>query len=86
MFESFLKELHSCVLQACDESNSTLTNVVKTGKYDVTYYFITDSICSYIQFYYNGKNQFTTAMPKKIGSEDDEKLKLIISNLESYVI
>lgn len=84
--ESFLKELHSNVLQACDESNSTLTNIIRTGKYDVTYYFITDSICSYIQFYYNGQNQFTSAMPKKIGSEDDEKLKLIISNLEFYVI
>lgn len=83
--EYFLKELHSYVLQACDESNSTLTNVVKTGNYDVTYYFITDSVCSYIQFYYNGKNQFTSAIPKKIGPEEDEKLKLIISNLESYV-
>ena len=83
--ESFLKELHSSVLQACDHSNSALTNVVKTGKYDVTYYFITESVCSYIQFYYNGQNQFTSAMPKQIGSEEDEKLKLIISNLESYV-
>lgn len=84
--ETYLKELHSYVLQACDESNSTLTNVVKTGNYDVTYYFITDSVCSYIQFYYNGKKQLTSAMPKKIGKDDDEKLKLIISNLESYVI
>ena len=83
--ESFLKELHSSVLQACDQSNSALTNVLKTGKYDVTYYFITDSVCSYIQFYYNGQNQFTSAMPKQIGSEEDVKLKLIISNLESYV-
>ena len=83
--EYFLKELHSYVLQACDESNSTLTNVVKTGNYDVTYYFITDSVCSYIQFYYNGKKQLTSAMPKKL-KDDDEKLKLIISNLESYVI
>jgi tRNA A37 threonylcarbamoyladenosine biosynthesis protein TsaE len=83
--ESFLKELHSSVLQACDESNSTLTNVVKTGNYDVTYYFITDSVCSYIQFYYNGQNQFTSALPKKIGSQEDEKLNLIISNLESHV-
>ena len=84
--EAFLKELHSSVLHACDESNSTLTNVVKTGNYDVTYYFITDSVCSYIQFYYNGQNQFTSAIPKKIGSKEDLKLKLIISNLESYVI
>lgn len=79
----FLKELHSYVLQACDESKSTLTNVVKTGNYDLTYYFITDSVCSYIQFYFNGKNQFTSAMPKKNGPEEDEKLKLIISNLET---
>lgn len=84
--EPFLKELHSYVLQACDESNSILTNVVKTGNYDVTYYFITESVCSYIQFYYNGQNEFTSAIPKKIGSEIDEKLKLIISNLKSYVI
>lgn len=84
--ESFLKELHSSVLQVCDVSNSTLTNVVKTGKYDVTYYFITDSVCSYIQFYYNGQNQFTSALPKKIGSQEDEKLNLIISNLQSHVI
>ena len=80
----FLKELHSYVLHACDDSKSTLTNVVKTGNYDLTYYFITDSVCSYIQFYFNGKNQFTSAMPKKIGPEEDEKLKLIISNLETY--
>jgi tRNA A37 threonylcarbamoyladenosine biosynthesis protein TsaE len=84
--EFFLKELHSYMLQACDESNSTLTNVVKTGNYDVTYYFITNYVCSYIQFYYNGQNQFTSAIPKKNGTEEDEKLKLIISNLESYVI
>lgn len=84
--EPFLEELHSCVLQACDESDSTLTNIVKTGTYDVTYYFITDSICSYIQFYYNSKNQLTSAIPKKIGLGEDEKLKLIISNLESYVV
>lgn len=84
--DPFLKELHSCVLQACDESNSTLTNVVKTGNYDVTYYFITDSVCSYVQFYFNSQNQFTSAIPKKIGCGEDEKLNLIISNLESYVI
>lgn len=84
--DSFLKELHSCVQQACDESNSTLTNIVKTGTYDVTYYFITDSVCSYIQFYFNGQNQFTSALPKKIGFDEDKKLRLIISNLESYVI
>lgn len=84
--DPFLKELHSSVLQACDESNSTLTNVVKTGNYDVTYYFITDSVCSCIQFYFNGKNQFTSAISKKIGCGEDEKLNLIISNLESYVI
>lgn len=84
--EPFLKEIHSFILQACDESNSTLTNVVKTGNYDVTYYFITDSVCSYIQFYYNSKNQFTSAIPKKIGAEEDEKLKLIISKLQDYVI
>lgn len=84
--EDFLKDLHSSVLQACDESNSTLTNVVKTGHYDVTYYFITDSVCSYIQFYFNGNNQFTSAIPKKFGAQEDNKLKSIISNLESYVI
>ena len=84
--ESFLKELHSSVLQACDERKSTLTNVVKTGNYDVTYYFITDSVCSYVQFYFNSQTQFTSAIPKKIGSEEDEKLKLIISSLKSYVI
>lgn len=84
--ESFLKELHSRVQQACDESNVTITNIVKTGKFDVTYYFITESVCSYIQFYFNGKNQFTSALPKKIGSEEDEKLKLIVSKLQDYVI
>lgn len=84
--EPFLKDLHSSVLQACDESSSVLTNVVKTGNYDVTYYFITDSVCSYIQFYFNGQNEFTSAIPKKIGADIDEKLKLIISNLQSYVI
>jgi len=84
--EYFLKELHSYLLQACGDSNVTITNIVKTGKYDVTYYFVSDSVCSYIQFYFNGQNQFTSALPKKIGSEEDEKLKLIISNLESYVI
>lgn len=84
--ESFLKELHSCVLQACDETNATNTNVVKTGNYDLTYYFITDSICSYIQFYFNGQNQFTSALPKKIGTEEDKKLKLIISKLQADVI
>lgn len=84
--DSFLLELHSCVQQACDECNASITNIVKTGKYDVTYYFITDSVCSYIQFYFNGQNQFSSALPKKIGADEDVKLKLIISKLESYVI
>ncbi len=84
--EPFLKELNSIVQQACEESEVIITNIVKTGNYDVSYYFITDSICSFIQFYYNGQNQFTSAIPKKYSIQEDEKLKMIISKIESYAI
>lgn len=80
----FLADLHSRVQQSCSELNISLTNIVE-GNFFITYYFRTDAICSYIQFYYNGSEQLTTANPKTFQCDKDEKLELLIKSLLSDI-
>ena len=83
--KNFLADLFSKMQEECSNLSISITNVVE-GKYFVNYYLKTDSICSYIQFYYNDKDQLTTAMPKTYGSEIDNKLQTLIQNLLQYAV
>jgi len=80
----FLNELNSRMQELCFELEIAITNIVKGKAYYVTYYLRTDSICSYIQFYYNDKGQLTTAMPKTYQCYNDKKLQLLIENLLTH--
>jgi hypothetical protein len=68
----------------CDELDITITNIVKGKINYINYYLITDSPCSYIQFYYNDKGQLTTAMPKTFNCSNDIKLQQLIQKLIEY--
>jgi len=80
----FLSELHSMIQEICSGLDIYITNVVKGKSHYVTYYIKTDSICSYIQFYYNDKGQLTTAMPKTYMCSNDTKIQLLIEKMLSY--
>jgi hypothetical protein len=81
---SLLHKLHSMMQECCMELGITITNVQKGKQFYVNYYLITDSICSYIQFYYNDKGKLTTAMPKTFDCVNDGKLKSLIIKLTDY--
>jgi hypothetical protein len=81
---NLLSELHSTMQQFCNELGIIITNVFKGNQFFVNYYLITDSICSYIQFYYNNGGKLTTAMPKTFNCTNDEKLKSLILKLIEY--
>jgi len=74
----FLNELNSRMQEICSELEIGITNIVSGKAYYVIYYLRTDSICSYIQFYYNDNGQLTTAMPKTYQFNKDSKLQLLI--------
>jgi hypothetical protein len=66
----------------CSELNIQITNVIEEpGKYFVLYCFKTSGKFSTIQFYYNQKNGFTTAMPKSDCGDNDLKLRKLITEL-----
>ncbi len=84
---NLLKELYSVVQDACSELEITITNVVEhSNQYYVMYFFRTDTICSYIQFYFNSKEQFTQALPRAFGNVEDKKLEQLILKIEDYVV
>ena len=76
----FLNDLYSLMQEECSTLDITITNVME-GKHYVNYYLKTDAICSYIQFYYNNREQLTTAMPKVFNCSNDIKLNSLIHNL-----
>jgi hypothetical protein len=80
----FLADLYSMMQSCCDELDITITNIVKGKINYINYYLITDSPCSYIQFYYNDKGQLTTAMPKTFNCSNDMKLQQLIQKLIEY--
>lgn len=80
----FLSELHSKMQEVCTDLEIDITNVVKGKSHYITYYLKTISHCSYIQFYYNDKEQLTTAIPKTYHCNNDVKLQYLIEALLSY--
>jgi hypothetical protein len=80
----FLADLNSRMHAECDNLKITITNIVKGANNYINYYLITDSPCSYIQFYYNAKGQLTTAMPKTFNCSNDKKLQNLIQKLIEY--
>ncbi len=80
----FLSDLYSMMQSECVEFNITITNIIKGKNNYINYYLITDSPCSYIQFYYNDKGQLTTAMPKTFNCTNDKKLQNLIQKLIEY--
>ncbi|MEO6135460.1 MAG: DEAD/DEAH box helicase [Ginsengibacter sp.] len=80
--KEFLENLYSFVQQSCIELDITITNVVESRNY-VNFYFRSDAICSYVQFYFNDKGELTIANPKSY-KDDDEKLKQLILKIEDY--
>ena len=80
----FLADLYSMMQFECEEINITITNIVKGKNNYINYYLVTDSPCSYIQFYYNDIGQLTTAMPKTFKCSNDRKLQRLIQKLSEY--
>lgn len=80
---AFLGELFSMMQAECSNLDITITNVLE-GQSFVTYYLITDAVCSYIQFYFNKQEQLTTAMPKTFGCSIDFKMDLLIQNILNH--
>ena len=80
---AFLVELFSMMQDQCSNLNIAITNV-QEGQSHVTYYLITDAVCSYVQFYYNKQEQLTTAIPKAFNCDNDGKLNLLIQNILNY--
>ncbi len=80
----FLADLYSVMQSCCEDLQITITNIVSGKMNYVNYYLKTDSICSYIQFYYNDKGQLTTAMPKTYNCTNDQKLEGLIQKLLTY--
>jgi hypothetical protein len=80
----FLSGLHSMMLAACDDLRIPVTNIVKGKQHYVNYFFVSDSPCSFIQFYYNSKGQLTTALPKTYNCSKDSKLQNLTQKLLEY--
>lgn len=84
---SVLEKLYGLMQSVCTEEKVTISNIVeKTDNYHVIYFLKTNAKCALIQFYFNGKGQLSRAMPKSTAGSDDEKLELLISKLQAYVI
>ncbi len=82
-----LANLYSIIQSICSDLDIDITNIVEyTDKYFVIYFFRTDNICSYIQFYFNGKEQLTKALPRTFSDNQDHKLEQLITKIKDYVI
>ena len=76
------QELNQKISSICCELNIQITNVLEEPqKYHVLYCLKTSGKFSMIQFYYNQKNGFTTAMPKSDIGDADDKLTALINLL-----
>ncbi len=80
-----LENLYSVMQEQCATLGISITNIVEQiPQYFVTYFLITDSVCSYIQFYFNKDFRLSTALPKSFQCSDDGKLLKLINNLKDY--
>ena len=83
--EDFLEDLYSIVSAACLDFNIRIYNISENiQNYFVNYYFETDNKISYIQFYFKLTKEFTTAMVKTYGKENDKKLINLIDKIKEY--
>ena len=82
------EKLYGLMQSACEDIGVAITNVEENpANYIVLYCLRTDEgKGSYIQFYFNNKQQLTRAMPKSMKGAGDQKLKLLIQKLKEYVI
>ena len=77
------QKLFQKISAVCSELEIQITNIIEEPeKYFVLYCFKTSGKYSMIQFYYNQKGGFSTAMPKSDLGNNDGKLKLLINQLE----
>ncbi|MBV6655707.1 MAG: ATP-binding domain-containing protein, partial [Mameliella sp.] len=76
----FQKELHEYLLGLLKEEDILLTNVVQKDWSD-QYFLYTGAECALLEFFYNGKHQYTKAMPKSMLGANDEKLNRLIKRL-----
>lgn len=82
-----LKKLWGIMQMAAEESGVTITNVEeKTQQYFVNYFLKTDTKAAMIQFYYNGKGQLTSGLPKSNAGANDVKLSQLIQKLQQYAV
>ena len=83
----FLNILDSKIKAICNDLNISITNIEEfREKYYVCYYLQTSNVCSYIQFYFNDQENFSTALPKSMIGDNDRELKKIIERLEQNVV
>ena len=82
---SHLQILYSIMRELCTKLDITITNIEEhVDKYFVIYYLQTDSIISYIQFYFKENGNYSTAIPRVYQSNNDKKLNLLIEKLSNY--
>ncbi len=82
-----LEKLHGLMQSVCNETDVTITNIIEqTDNYHAIYFLKTDAKCALIQFYFNGNEQLTRALPKSTDNGEDEKLNKLISKLRVNVI
>lgn len=82
-----LDKLYGLMQSVCNEEKIVITNIEeRANNYFVQYYLKTNAKCALIQFYFNGKEQLTRALPKSTESAEDEKLVKLISKIKTYVI
>ena len=80
-----LEKLYSIMQEECEKLNIAITNVEEQiNQYYVTYFLITDSLCSYIQFYFKKDFCFTRALPKTYQTDNDQKLIMLIEKLSNH--
>lgn len=80
-----LKKLWGIMQLAAVEIGVTITNVEeKTQSYFVNYFLKTDAKVAMLQFYFNGKGQLTSALPKSTEGPNDLKLTQLIKKLQEY--
>lgn len=83
--EDFLKELYAIVSATSNDLEINILNVSENlAKYYVTYYFQTDNKVSYIQFWFKGTKEFSTAVVKTYGNFEDKKLIDLIEKINEY--
>lgn len=83
--QKHLEMLYSIMREECDILNIQITNVdEKVDKYYVLYHLVTDAVYASIQFYFNGKGCFSSAVPRTFQVDNDNKLQLLIQKLSNY--